>query len=149
MKYTILRRSLLALSALICGGAAFCSLPLTSVAVLTVVVLDQNNQKITNYVTATFLDHVGKPIVEITPKTPGSWDNNLHWWAHSSHSTSKLRPADAMRAASVLIVADNCDEATLPVKLERTYEPMSLAPHGGGSAYYVYKFDETVVLQCR
>ena len=120
MKSLPIKRSLLALGALIGGGAVLLSLPLTSVAVLTITVLDQNNQKMTANVTATFLDRHGKPIVNITSKTPGSWDNNLHWWTHSSHSTSKLRPTDAMRAASVLIQASDCDAATLPIKLKRT-----------------------------
>jgi hypothetical protein len=149
MKSLLIRRSLLALSALIGGGAILLSLPLTSVAVLTITVLNQNEQKMTANVTATFLDHHDKPIVEITSKTPGSWDNNLHWWTHSSHSTSKLRPADAMRAASALIQASDCEAATLPIKLKRTYEPMSIAPHGGGAAYFIYKFDQSVILQCR
>lgn len=149
MKSLPIKRSLLALGALIGGGAVLLSLPLTSVAVLTITVLDQNNQKMTANVTATFLDRHGKPIVNITSKTPGSWDNNLHWWTHSSHSTSKLRPTDAMRAASVLIQASDCDTATLPIKLKRTYEPMSIAPHGGGAAYFIYKFDQSVILQCR
>jgi len=149
MKSLPIKKPLLALSALIGGGAILLSLPLTSVAVLTVTVLDQNNQKMTANVTATFLDHHGKPIVKITSKTLGSWENNLHWWTHSSHSTSKLRPADAMRATSVLIEANDCGAATLPIKLKRTYEPMSIAPHGGGAAYFIYKFDQSAVLQCR
>lgn len=148
MKSLPIKKLLLALSALIGGGVVLLSLPLTSVAVLTITVLDQNNQKMTANVTATFLDDHGKSIVKITPKTPGSWDNNLHWWTHSSHSTSKLRPTDAMRATSVLIEANECDAAILPIKLNRTYEPMSIAPHGGGAAYFIYKFDQSAVLQC-
>jgi len=145
---TPIKKTLLVLIALIGGGVVLLCLPLTSVAVLTVTVLDQNNQKMTTNVTATFLDRHGKPIIKITSKTPGSWDNNLHWWSHSSHSTSKLRPADAMRATSVLIEAKDCDAATLPIKLKRTYEPMSIAPHGGGAAYFIYKFDQSAVVQC-
>lgn len=149
MKFRPIKRLLLVLSTLIGGGAVLLCLPLTSVAVLTITVLDQDNQKMTANATATFLDHYGKSIVKITSKTPGSWDNNLHWWTHSSHSTSKLRPADAMRAASVLIQASDCEAATLPIKLQRSYQPMSIAPHGGGAAYFIYKFDRTIVLQCR
>ena len=149
MKSRPIKRLLLVLSTLIGGGAVWLCLPLTSVAVLTITVLDQDNQKMTANATATFLDQYGKSIVKISSKTPGSWDNNLHWWTHSSHSTSKLRPTDAMRATSVLIEANECDAAILPIKLNRTYEPMSIAPHGGGAAYFIYKFDRTVVLQCR
>ena len=104
--------------------------------------------KITGEAAATFLDSAGTPIVKITPETRGSWDSNLHWWSHSSHPTSNLRPADAKRATSVLVEAKGCDAATLPVTLEQSYEAISLAPHGGGAAYFIYKFEKSVVLQC-
>ena len=149
MKFLPIKRPLLLLGALMIGATIWLCLPLTSVAVLTISVFDQNNRKMTSNVTATFLDRRGEHIVRITSKTPGSWDNNLHWWTHSSHATSKLRPADARRTASVLIEADDCNSTTLPINLTRTYEPMSIAPHGGGAAYFIYKFDQSVNLKCR
>ncbi len=149
MKFLPIKRPLLLLGALMIGATIWLCLPLTSVAVLTISVFDQNNRKMTSNVTATFLDRRGEHIVRITSKTPGSWDNNLHWWTHSSHATSKLRPADARRTASVLIEADDCNSTTLPINLTRNYEPMSIAPHGGGAAYFIYKFDQSVNLKCR
>jgi hypothetical protein len=139
----------LALLALIAGAVAYCSLPLTSVALLTVTVSDQDGRKISSDVTATYLDDAGAAIVTITPDTTGSWDNNLHWWAHSAHATSTLRPEDARRATSVVIEAAGCEAASLPVTLVRNYEPLSFAPHGGGAAYFIYEFEQSVVLHCR
>lgn len=138
----------LAVLILVGGSVALCSLPLTSVAVLTVTLSDQNGDKITTDATATYLDAQDAPIIVITLATRGSWDNNLHWWSHSSHSTSKLRPDDAMRATTVQIEAKACDKAVFDVELDRSYEPLSFAPHGGGGAYFIYRFDREVVLQC-
>ena len=137
------------LLALVGAIVGFLCLPLRSVVLLTVTVSDQNGQKVTGDVAATYFDAEGKPIAKITPYTKGSWDNNLHWWAHSSHFASNLRPVDAKRATSVLIEAKDCDGVTLPVRLERKYEPMGITPHGGGPAYFIYRFEQPVVLQCR
>ena len=144
-----MKKLFLVILALISGVVVYVNLPLTSVAILTVTVSDQNGREIASDAAATFLDANGAPIIKITSETSGSWDNNLHWWSHTSHSTSNLRPADAMRATSVRIEANDCDAAKLPVELERTYEPMSIAPHGGGAAYFIYRFGRSVVLQCR
>jgi hypothetical protein len=130
------------------GSTAYCSLPLTSVAVLTVTLTDQTGRKIDADATATFFDADGEAIVTITSEMPSSWDNNLHWWSHSKHRTSTLRPEDAKRAVEVEVTAKGCEEVKVPVALERQYEPLSFAPHGGGAAYFIYRFDRDVVLQC-
>lgn len=127
----------------------YCNLPLTSVATLTLALSDQIGRKITSGATATYMDSDGKPIVSITSTTPSSWDNSLHWWSHSHHATSTLRPDDAKRATMAEVRAMNCETAKIPVILERRYEPMSLMPHGGGSAYFLYSFERDVVLQCK
>jgi hypothetical protein len=127
--------------------AAYFGLPLTSVAVLTVTLTDQNGGKITADASATYLDGGGNAIVTIAFGLP-SWDNNLHWWAHSRHPASRLRPEDAKRAVSVRIEAKGCETVTIPVSLERSYEPPSPMPHGGGAAYFIYRFNGSVVLRC-
>ena len=130
------------------GSMGYCSLPLTSVALLTVTVSDQTDLKIEADATATHRDADGSPIVSITFETPSSWGNNLHWWSHSQHSTSTLRPDDAKRAVEAEVTAQGCEAARVPVALERHYEALSFAPHGGGAAYFIYRFDRDVVLQC-
>jgi hypothetical protein len=127
----------------------YCSLPLTQVAALTVAVYDDKNQAITSNMEAVFLDDAGGEIQRITPKTPGSWDNRLHWWSHSSHDTSLLRPKDARRARTVTVSAESCESASLPVTLQWSYEPISLFPHGSGAAFLYYQFERDVVLKCR
>ena len=143
-----MRKFLLILFAAPLISMGYCSLPLTSVAVLTVTVSDQTGRKIEADATATYRDADGAPIVSITSETPSSWDNNLHWWSHSQHSTSTLRPDDAKRAVEVEVTAQGCEAARVPVALERHYEALSFAPHGGGAAYFIYRFDRDVVLQC-
>lgn len=143
-----MKKGLLVVLVLTAALVVWLSLPLTSVAVLTVTVTDQNDSRIESGVKATYFDGNGKPIVTITPQTRGSWDNNLHWWSHSSHNTSNLRPEDALRAVSVRIEAEGCSPSEAPVKLQRSYEPLSLFPHGGGAAYFLYSFSKGVVLQC-
>ena len=142
-----MKKLLAALLIPIGGAVAYFSLPLTSVAVLTVTLTDQTGRKITADATATYLDGIGSPIVSIAFGLP-SWDNNLHWWAHSRHPASKMRPDDAKRAAAVRIEAKSCETATIPVTLERNYEPFNLMPHGAGAAYFIYRFDGNVFLQC-
>ena len=142
-----MNKFLAALLVLIAGAVAFFSLPLTSVAVLTVTLTDQNGGKITADATATYLDGGGNAIVTIAFGLP-SWDNNLHWWSHSRHPASRLRPEDAKRAASVSIEAKGCETVTIPVSLERSYEPPSPMPHGGGAAYFIYRFERAVVVRC-
>lgn len=144
-----MRKFLLILFFLPLGGVAYCSLPLTSVAVLTLTLTDQTGRKIGAGAAATYRDAEGAPIVSITFETPSSWVNNLHWWSHSQHRTSTLRPEDARRAVAVEISAEGCETATIPVALERHYEALSFSPHGGGAAYFIYSFDRDVVLQCR
>jgi hypothetical protein len=130
------------------ASMAYCSLPLTSVAVLTLTLSDQTGAKIEADAAATYRDADGAPIVTITSEMPSSWDNNLHWWSHSQHTTSTLRPDDARRAVTVEVTAKGCEAGTVPVELVRHYEALSFAPHGGGSAYFIYRFEREVVLQC-
>ena len=143
-----MRKFLLILFLLPLASMAYCSLPLSSVAVLTITLSDQTGAEIEADAAATYLDADGTPIVTITSETPSSWDNNLHWWSHSQHSTSTLRPDDAKRAAAVEITAKGCETVTVPVALDRHYEALSFSPHGGGAAYFLYRFDQDVVLQC-
>ena len=142
-----MKKLLAALLVLIAALIVYFSLPLTSVAVLTTTLSDQTGRKITADATATYLDGPGNPIVSITFGLP-SWDNNLHWWAHSRHPASTMRPDDAKRAASVRIEAKGCEATSIPVVLERSYEPPSPMPHGGGAAYFIYRFERAVVLRC-
>lgn len=142
-----MKKLLAAVLVLIAASIAYFSLPLTSVAVLTVTLTDQNGGKIAADATATYLDGGGKAIVTIAFGLP-SWDNNLHWWSHSRHPASTSRPGDAKRAAAVRIEAKGCETTSIPVVLERSYEPPSPMPHGGGAAYFIYRFDRGVVLQC-
>jgi len=143
-----MRPILIAIATALVLLAGYCSLPLTSVAVLTVTITDESGRGIAAGSTASYLDAEGGVIATITPETPGSWDNNLHWWVHSSHPTSTLRPKDALRAVAVEIGSPGCAPARLPVVLERDYEPPSLAPHGGGPAHFIYRYDAEVVLDC-
>jgi hypothetical protein len=143
-----MRKFWLVLFLLPLGSMAYCSLPLTSVAVLTITLSDQTGGTIEADAAATYLDADGAAIVSITSEMPSSWDNNLHWWSHSKHATSTLRPADAKRAVAVEITAKGCETARIPVALERHYEALSFAPHGGGAAYFIYEFERDVVLQC-
>ena len=139
---------LIAILVLIGALVGYCSLPLKSVAVLTVTVVDQDNKKLSKGAKAIYSSSDGTSLVEITSETPGSWDNNLHWWAHSSHKKSLLRPEDARKAASVRIEAQGCEPVHLPVSLNRKYEPLSFEFHGGGPAYLIYRFDAQVKLKC-
>lgn len=143
-----MRKVLAVLVLLVLAPVGFCSLPLTTVALLTVSVTDQHGARIMAGATATYLDAAGKPIVTISSGDPQSWDNNLHWWAHSSHRTSILRPADAKRAVAVEVAAEGCTSIRLPVALARQYEPLSFAPHGGGPAYLIYRYDAEAPLTC-
>ena len=143
-----MRKFLLALVLLPLLAVGYCSLPLTSVVLLTVTVTDQTGRKIEVGASSTYLDTEGQPIATVTSDTPSSWNNNLHWWVHSHHRTSTHRPADAKRAVEVAVTATGCNTERLPVVLERTYEPLSFAPHGGGPAYFIYRYDRDVVLNC-
>ena len=75
----------------------------------------------------------------VTLDTRGSWDNHLHWWAHSQHRQSLATPAEARRARLALVRVPECEVAEVPIELSRTYEPLSFAPHGGGPAYLYYQ----------
>ena len=126
----------------------YCALPLTAVSTITVTLEDRQGGKIAGPARALFLDADGREIVAIALGEQPWWDNNIHWWAHSSHETSRLRPDDARRARSVRIEADGCAPQTLPVELSGAYVPPSIMPHGGGSAYMLYEFSVTVRLEC-
>lgn len=133
---------------LLCLLVGFCALPLTSVSSITIALEDQRGGRITADGRAAFLDADGRAIVEIALGQTPSWDNNVHWWAHSTNETSRLRPGDARRATSVAISAAGCARLTLPIALEGRYVPPSLAPHGGGRAYMLYEFKGTARLMC-
>ena len=143
-----LKRFATFLALLLCLLAGYCALPLTSVSAITLVLENQGGKKIVSNARAAFLDVDGWEIVEIDLGEPPSWDNNIHWWAHSSHETSKLRPEDARRARSAVVSAQGCAPITLPIKLDGRYVPPSLSPHGGGRAYMLYEFNGTARLDC-
>ncbi len=127
---------------------AYCALPLVTVSAITLTLEDASGRKIAGPARAHFLDADEHKIVTIALGELPSWDNNLHWWAHSGHPESKLHPDDARRARSVLIEADGCAPQTVPVELSGTYVPPSLLPHGGGRAYMLYEFSRIVRLEC-
>jgi hypothetical protein len=133
---------------LLCLLAGYCALPLTSVSAITIALEDRNGGKITANAHASFLDAGGRTIVDIALGELPSWDNNIHWWAHSSSEESRLRPEDARRARSVLITAQDCAPLTLPIELRGQYVPPSVMPHGGGRAYMLYEFSGTARLTC-
>jgi hypothetical protein len=126
----------------------YCAVPLTSVSSITIAVEDENGGKITENAVASFLDSDGRAIVDIALGELPSWDNNIHWWAHSSHEISKLRPEDARRARTALISAEGCAPLKLPIELQSEYVPPSLMPHGGGRAYMLYEFTGAARLNC-
>jgi hypothetical protein len=126
----------------------YCAVPLTSVSAITIAVEDEAGGKITANAVASFLDSDGRAILDVAVGELPSWDNNIHWWAHSSHETSKLRPEDARRVRTVLISAQNCAPIKLPIELQEQYVPPSLMPHGGGRAYMLYDFTGTARLNC-
>lgn len=125
------------------------AIPFTSVGSITIAVENQNGVPITKEVTAVFLDEDKDNIVTIDLEHPQSWSNHLHWWSHNKHKTSLLHPNDMKRVAFVYITAENCEEFTLPITLKATYNAPSPAPHGGGLAYWLYDFKDTVQLQCK
>ena len=133
------------LSGLLLG---YCALPLTSVSVITIELQDDSGGKITSDGRAVFLDAEERPITEIVLGELPSWDNVIHWWAHSANPESRLRPEDARRAASVTLSAQGCAALTMPIVLQRQYVPPSLSPHGGGRAYMLYEFRAVARLAC-
>ncbi|HJT12037.1 MAG TPA: hypothetical protein VJ790_05430 [Dongiaceae bacterium] len=139
-------KKVLALLLLLLVG--YCALPLTSVSSITIAVEDEKGGKITANAVASFLDSDGRVILDVALGELPSWDNNIHWWAHSSHETSELRPEDARRARSALISTVGCAPLELPVELQGQYVPPSLMPHGGGRAYMLYEFTGAARLDC-
>ena len=138
----------LVLILVLCTLVAYCALPLTSVSAITITLEDERGEPIAGNARASFLDGEGRKIVDVVLGELPSWDNNIHWWAHSSHEASLLRPEDARRAESALIEAEGCAPLTLPVELDGSYVPPSIMPHGGGRAYMLYEFSQTVRLEC-
>jgi hypothetical protein len=143
-----LKKIAVLLALLLCLLVGYCAVPLTSVAVITIALEDNNGRQITENAKATFLDAGSKAIVEIALGAPPSWSNNIHWWSHSSNPESVLRPEDARRAASAVISAEGCAPVTLPIQLQRHYVPPSLSPHGGGPAYMLYEYRAPARLDC-
>lgn len=148
---TMMRKRIPAILAIL-GGlawlAAHYALPRVSVSAITLTLEDEAGGKIAGRARAHFLDADGREIVTIALGELPSWDNNLHWWAHSSHPESTLHPKDALRARSVMIEAEGCVPQTVRVELRGTYVPPSLLPHGGGRAYVLYEFSRIVRLEC-
>lgn len=124
--------------------------PFTSVATITLTLEDMQGQPVERHASAVFLDAQGATITTIKlDDRLSSWANNLHWWSHSGSDQSRLRPRDAMRATAVVVSAEGCTSQQLPIRLQSSYEPASLTPHGGGLAYLLYQFNQTVRLDCR
>jgi len=124
------------------------AVPDISISAITITVSDSHGNKITHDASATFLDAEGNEIVRVELGALPSWDNNIHWWAHSSNPQSLLRPSDAKRATSAIVRAKNCAPVKVPIALTSTYEPPSIMPHGGGSAYMLYEFNRFIYLEC-
>lgn len=129
-------------------AVGYCALPLRSVSTITLTLVDQDGTPIETNAHARFRDAENRDIVDIALGRLPSWQNNIHWWAHSDHEASTLRPDDARRARSALVEAAGCAPVTLPIALAGTYVPPSPMPHGGGSAYMLYEFAATVRLEC-
>lgn len=132
----------------LCLLVAYCALPLTSVAAITLTLEDQQGGKIAGPARAVFLDADGREIVAVALGALPSWDNNIHWWAHSSHESSLLHPDDARRVRGVRIEAEGCAPQDLPMQVADSYVPPSIALHGGGRAYMLYEFTRTLRLDC-
>jgi hypothetical protein len=141
-------KKVLAVVLILCALLGYCALPLTSVSAITITLENQGGEPIAGTARASFVDGEGGKIVDVALGELPSWQNNIHWWAHSSHATSLLRPEDARRAMSVLIEAEGCAPLTVPMELHGQYVPPSLMPHGGGRAYMLYEFAQTVRLEC-
>lgn len=142
------KKTIAVLALLLALAVGYCALPLTSVATIAIELEDQSGRKITADGHAVFLDTDGRPITEIVLGELPSWDNVIHWWAHSTNPESRLRPEDARRAVSAVISAQGCAPLTLPIALQRQYVAPSLSPHGGGSACMLYEFRGTARLAC-
>lgn len=123
--------------------------PFTTVATITLALEDTQGKPVERHASADFLDAGGAVIttIKLDDKLP-SWANNLHWWSHSRSDQSRLRPRDMLRVTSAMVRAEGCAPQQVPVQLQATYEPTSLAPHGGGLAYRLYDFKQTVKLDC-
>jgi hypothetical protein len=143
-----MKKALLISLAIVIALVGYCSYPFVSVVAITIRLVDQAGEAVRGEAEAVFLDAAGKEIVTVTLETRGSWDNNLHWWARNDSPYSLLRPADARRARSAVVSVPQCESVELPIQLRRTYEPLSFAPHGGGSAYLLYEFERELVLIC-
>jgi len=128
---------------------AYCALPLKSVAALTLTVTDRNGAPLKDGVTAAFFDAEGNSLAVIATGTPPSWENNIHWWAHSRYPGKSIgHPRDAKRAVRAVLNAPGCAPLEVPVHVETVYEALSFAPHGGGPAYMYYRFEKTVQMDC-
>ncbi|HEX4893557.1 MAG TPA: hypothetical protein VFV47_09735 [Hyphomicrobiaceae bacterium] len=140
------RCTLLVLAVLPVG---YCNLPLRSFARLTILVEDQGGRKVTEDISATYLDKAGATIRVIDARTPDTFDNRLYWWAAASDHERHARPEAALSAVAVRVAATGCETKTVPVILQRTYEPAGLTAHGARSARFMYSFSANVALTCR
>jgi hypothetical protein len=127
---------------------AFCAVPLTAVSTITLTLVDQDEKPLTTNAAATFYDADKRVITRITLGKFPSWENNIHWWAHSTSAASLLRPSDARSAVRAVLEVDHCVSLTIPIALTGEYIAPSAALHGGGSAYMLYNYAATVHFTC-
>lgn len=78
-----------------------------------------------------------------------SWSNNLHWWSRTFWPLTLLGGGDAVqRATQATVKTQSCGSQTVELEWVREYEPVSLAPHGGGAPYLYYHVEQKVWLDC-
>ena len=127
----------------------YCNLPLRSFARLVVLVEDQAGEKVTDGISATYLDSNAATVRVIDARTPDTFENRLYWWASESDHDRHARPKAVLRVVAVRTAAKNCETRTVPVVLQRKYEPAGLTAHGAHAARFMYSFSATVVLRCQ
>lgn len=132
----------------LCASIALCAVPLTSVSTITLTLVDQAGKPVTTKASATFYDAEKRVITRIALGKFPSWENNIHWWAHSTSAASLLRPRDARRAVSATLTVEHCDSLTIPIALSSEYIAPSAALHGGGVAYMFYNYAAIAQLTC-
>lgn len=78
-----------------------------------------------------------------------SWSNNLHWWSKTAWPLALFGGGDpAQRATQAMVTTQSCGSQTVQLEWVRDYEPVSLAPHGGGAPYLYYHVEQKVWLDC-
>jgi hypothetical protein len=138
-----------ALLAAIALPLGYCNLPLRSFGRLVLHVEDQSGGKVTDGISATYLDDSGATVHVIDARTPDTFENRLYWWASQSDHDRHARPEALLRVVAVRIAGKNCETRTIPVALQRKYERAGLTAHGAHPARFMYTFSATVVLRCQ